>query len=657
MLETDFAKKAELIQELSVSFDTFEMEPQVRSDFLSVTEELIAKGPRRPEGFRWRQPGGRYKVYRPTRLNLHFDHVREQLFFASWNHEILVAEILAIHLLRRACGVTDGLICKKSFAQILSVIKDELRHAQFYFGLLSERTLDSEAASRFFWRCSLPLLDKTASLFSTIALTFEQANLDFSLFLAQEFLSLGESEIARGFEEIYQDEIRHLKMGARHYKASAQVSASESFFESYLRDLPKSLNPSLAVGPLFDFDGRKRAQFLDQDVEGFRRFAKHRHNGEIQRVLIYNPFDELKGQTPSKAKLAMQTALETILCSVSRPRDAVKVSKAFSPEFLNRMFLYGLPVPDGIEDLSTCTDKEKVYWCNPSWPRTVFSKVECTRWIEDSDQREFLFVGDAKAVCDWLSGRMVDGKRFVVRSEFGFSGIGNRFVSGLSNLEGLDRDLKGRFVVEPMYNRILDFSVHFDITHDQKIKFKGVSRFEVDKKGQYKRAYLGDFYKGLDLVTRRFLASDEFKAQQDQIVKQVASELLIPAGVQGPVGIDGFLYRVETEEQEPEKPLIKARFPLEINPRFTFGRVALELQKRLGSGLKGRLEILNCKWSESFLREVESADHPLFPRVKKEKPGHFGPGVYVLTDHHNWTASHAIVLAVGEQAILQLLSV
>lgn len=135
---------------------------------------------------------------------------------------------------------------------------------------------------------------------------------------------------------------------------------------------------------------------------------------------------------------------------------------------------------------------------------------------------------------------------------------------------------QGEVFVEPLLLKVFDLGYLYEITPD-KVKWLGPSLFFTDEKGQYKGNYLNGLPSDI---------SDElslFIKEALEIIPPIHINLLNQAEIrklyQGPIGIDTLIYRnIEGE--------LKINPCLEINWRFTMGRVALNLEQYLHKGAK-----------------------------------------------------------------------
>ena len=129
-------------------------------------------------------------------------------------------------------------------------------------------------------------------------------------------------------------------------------------------------------------------------------------------------------------------------------------------------------------------------------------------------------------------------------------------------------------VVEPWYHRVLDLSVQVEVTKTT-VRTIGVTRFWTSGSGAYRGAIIGPWMSGLaDDVARaahggvRGGAVNKCLKRVGEFVGQQAQSY----GYTGPVGIDAMLVRNKINEYR----LVPI---LEVNPRFTMGRLSLGITK------------------------------------------------------------------------------
>lgn len=173
--------------------------------------------------------------------------------------------------------------------------------------------------------------------------------------------------------------------------------------------------------------------------------------------------------------------------------------------------------------------------------------------------------------------RLLSQGSFILKDPFGVSGKGALVVRAQAELDRVLAHLKkqadaGRFIeflVQPLYDRVTDFSCHFEVTR------AGLRRYGVQVMDN----------DGLAFSSVRPAPADLEECLerlgQWRVMEQVA-QALAAEGYHGPVCVDAMLLRDGTLV-----PL------LEINARKSMGLINLRLQERVGNGLHSHLGLLN----------------------------------------------------------------
>lgn len=185
---------------------------------------------------------GRLKTKEGKVLALHF--------FA--NHELLAIEMMAQSILL----FPD--IPKGELKKIVATIKDEQKHFKMYVEKLNlwGANFGDYPVNSFFWN-QMKTVTTFEDFYAVIALTFEQANLDFALYYRDLFLELGEDELGELFQVICDDEISHVARGQKYLRK--QISSDEELWDYYCKLLPKPMTPNRAKGIVFNEDARVKA--------------------------------------------------------------------------------------------------------------------------------------------------------------------------------------------------------------------------------------------------------------------------------------------------------------------------------------------------------------------------------------------------------------
>lgn len=188
-------------------------------------------------------------------------------FFA--NHELLAIEMMAAAILKlEAKDSKENQLIQKG---LLKTIADEQKHLKLYIARMREFKVDfgDYPLNDFFWR-QMGEIDNYSQFFSVMALTFEQANLDFALFYADVFKGVEDEKSAKIMNIVLEDEISHVAFGRTW---SNIWRKDQSLWDYYVTHLPGNLTPARAKGIVLNNDARVRAgldsDFINQ-IENYR---------------------------------------------------------------------------------------------------------------------------------------------------------------------------------------------------------------------------------------------------------------------------------------------------------------------------------------------------------------------------------------------------
>ncbi len=149
---------------------------------------------------------------------------------------------------------------------------------------------------------------------------------------------------------------------------------------------------------------------------------------------------------------------------------------------------------------------------------------------------------------------------------------------------------KHQLVVEPWLERELDFSIQLEMSA-QGLKLCGFTGLLNDAKGQFQGNFAESHHH--KRIPARVIAlfpgaadtSGRLLRFYEEIFARLEAELRAVNFV-GPVGIDAFIYR-DASGVTRLKPVV------EINPRYTMGRVLVELMKQTSQGSCGTFRLIN----------------------------------------------------------------
>lgn len=241
LLRPDYADK---LSSISLSAPMGEWVPfslpdfPARSSRLAFSEEQV-KFPKR----------GSFEVPRNRAIAIHS--------FA--NHELLAIEMMAAALLVYPHHDESSVRMKRG---IVAAIRDEQKHLALYVQRLKSFGVEfgDFPLNSFFWR-QMPKLETPASFFALMALTFESANLDFSILYEQVFRAAGDAETADILRIVYEDELTHVALGAHWLEL---WRGDQGLWEYYRSVLPLPITPARAKGANYLPEARLAAG-LDPD--------------------------------------------------------------------------------------------------------------------------------------------------------------------------------------------------------------------------------------------------------------------------------------------------------------------------------------------------------------------------------------------------------
>jgi hypothetical protein len=150
---------------------------------------------------------------------------------------------------------------------------------------------------------------------------------------------------------------------------------------------------------------------------------------------------------------------------------------------------------------------------------------------------------------------------------------------------------KGRqVVIEPWLDRVLDFSVQLEMG-PRNLKLRGYTGLINDPKGQFQANWAAANYdRRIPVnVAALFGEAADISGRLQRLFGDILSLLeaeLQRVGFVGPVGIDAFVYRTPQGDCRL-KPVV------EVNPRYTMGRLTLELMKRTCPGSCGLFRLVS----------------------------------------------------------------
>lgn len=577
----------------------------------------------------------------PGRERLDNEHERGRLLHFFANHELLATELMALVLLR----FPDA---PAAFRRgVLQTLKDEQMHTKLYLQRMKSCGVQfgDLPVSGYFWR-SVSGMENPVDYVAGLCLTFEQANLDFCRQFAGEFRKVGDDATGRLLDKVYRDEIGHVAYGLKWFRR--WKNPGEGDWEAFCRQLKFPLSPQRAKGPSFNVQGRRDAGIDPEFVAELDVYSQSK--GRTPAVFVFNPFAELfiaggKTFTPGRLQREMAHDLSGLAQFLCRQDDVVLVPRRPSTVFLAGIKQAGFALPEFVEipggsiDPSGTLARRKLGRLRPwAWSPDSVELLNCLfRNLPDDQPRHedvfnpgiaqlFSKTWSTDFLRGFLAGRggepwlcpakvvgtVVDSfsralnvieefrargfHRLVVKEALGLAG-GNAlrlWEDGLSDRQRrwLERAVAGgrQLVIEPWLERVCDFSMQCEM-ETRGLRLCGFTGLENDTRGQFianraapnfaKRIpadVAAAFDKPADVVRRLHRVFDD--------IRESLGGELSRFGYFGPVGVDAFAYR-------DEEGMVRLKPVVEINPRFTMGRVTVELMKHVTPGSTGVFRVLN----------------------------------------------------------------
>ncbi|MBK1828350.1 DUF455 family protein [Haloferula rosea] len=563
---------------------------------------VTPEGPGRPRELRLDPDGVRAEFPGVARIEDEGERGRLLHFFA--NHELLATELMALVLLKFPDAPAEFR------AGVLKTLKEEQMHTKLYMRRMEACGVEfgELPVNGFFWNLVAPM-NTPLDYVTRLSLTFEQANLDYARGYSRVFSNAGDPETAGILDRIYHDEINHVHYGLTWFRKWRE---GRSDWKSFCSLMQEPLSAARAKGA-FEFNeaGRREAGLDEEFIRELRVFS--RSKGRTPDVYWFNPEaeDELAGNRASAPLVQASHDLEMVMVALAKADDVVMLNKVPSLEHRERLQEFGVVLPELVE----WSDQEKVAARKLQGVRPwAASPGACARAQEFGVRQspvgadkfsklkhaellgKVLRASDWEVLCDEGDvGRPVgsvedveairrSGKAacWVVKAPVSTAGRDRMLLSSEGDLSGADeRRLAGMFrrsavlLMEPWLDRVLDFSIQYEMTDDG-LRNRGMVVLENCKRGQFRSAMaVRRPFDSLGPKDRRALHEGGDGRGRWGVWLE---ELLEPAlgtwlgDYRGPLGVDAFLYR-------DEKGGIRLKPVVEVNPRYTMGRVAVEFAR------------------------------------------------------------------------------
>lgn len=681
------------------------LSPETMTDFMPRSIPHVPAYPHRPDALRLQGDGPRHKVPFPGLHQLESAKTRGHVLHFFANHELLALELMALMLLRFPeapaafrKGIYHTMVEEQGH---LRMYKERMELAGVEFGEIP--------VNAFFWRV-LKDMQSPLDFVTGMSMTFEQANLDYAGYYARAFRRIGDIETADVLDIVYEEEIGHVHHGVVWF--DRWRPPDEPRFRAFEVLLPEGLSPIRAKGHDFDIEARQKAGL---DADFIHRLQLYRASkGRPPHVLWFNPSVEYEsrfgaeGQLPRVFERTTQD-LELLMGQLAAEEDILLVEHAVSDETRAYLDRIGLPLPaihrytssDAIEEVvdarhvgrlvpwgvsdrahqrmkglaDRLTDQARAafeqwgkgirIWSKAELHDVRVEGIQTVRAHSDPRVAERIaspddmghVLQDVAAVEALLAQR--DVSAWIFKAPRGASGRAaiRVFTHSLSENQRrwLERVLRvdGAVVAEPWRTRVLDLSWQMDIGEDQTTHY-GSQRFLTDARGQYLGAVLHRAIDGLSTDVVRWIHDDGRNARWMRTTHQRTADhvanYLHAQGYRGPVGLDAMVYR--------EHGALYFQPVVEVNTRWTMGRVAFEIEKRISRRRSAAMLIVPIDSIEQAHQSIARArawatsNHPVV-HVGSGAARTIDGGIVWLTDSARAVAHVPIVLVAESWKDLQ----
>jgi hypothetical protein len=479
-----------------------------------------------------------------------------------------------------------------------------------------------------------------------LSLTFEQANLDFARYFANGFAAIGDDASARLLERIYRDEIGHVAYGLKWFRRWKEPG--EMDWEAFCRRLKFPLSPQRAKGLILNIEGRRAAGLAPEFIDALNVYSQSK--GRTPTVFVFNPFAEgyiARGKSfmPVKHQALLASDLANLPQFLCRQDDVVLVERRPSVQFLSSLKQAGFALPEFVEMASMqsalserklgglrpwawgpdsvelfaplfsqvrseplkpddCFNERVAQLYSKGWSagflRKVLSQAGSKPWLCTHEETGTVAESLAEAMDAIEAIRRRGHHKIAVKQALGLAGQNAIRLWEPALLENQRRWLEcalengQKVVVEPWLERQMDFSVQLEMT-GEKLRLLGFTGLVNDKKGQFQGNWAGPGYgRRMPTISSMFGGTLAFPREFQEFYTVVFSLLereLSAAGFRGPISIDAFVYQ-NADGRSRLKPIV------EINPRYTMGRLTLELMRRTTPGSHGLFRLVNRKQAQ-----------------------------------------------------------
>lgn len=574
----------------------------------------------------------------PSLHRLHEPVVRGEVLHFFANHELLAMELMALVLLRFPEAPSAF---RLGLAQ---TIQEEQNHLRLYIERMKELgvSLGDLPVSDYFWK-SMSGITSPMEFVVQMSLTFEQANLDFSLFFKNAIEKVGDLKTAAILERVYREEIGHVKHGLSWFNRWRNHPEKETDWDAYLRHLPSPMTPRRAKGFEFFADGRREAGLSETFIQNLRIYSGSKGRPPI--LWSYNPHCDSEiargrpGFTPTQGSQKLTLDLECTPAFLSLNTDLVLVKECPRSEWIESLQQAGFETPEfgkadsdlihvvrapkigGMQPWGWSPDTLDAFrplrsrlvsvdggnasWCaqlleSESFAQTGIGKLFSKAWsvaflaswlknhpeipaFAGNEEEIGMTLRTSEAILKRTTEILSEGRPAALKAPYGTSGMQLKTIRSHDELEGPTQGWI-RNILASQGELIVEpwLNKICDLSIQLTVEDERIRIHGIRRFITGNRnEYRGTFLGG------RFPG---FETEHLRFLHSVLDPwhgfiqdlglCLQKEGYRGPAGVDALLWK-DVDGNLRLKPLV------ELNPRWTMGQVALRLETHLAPGVQG----------------------------------------------------------------------
>lgn len=208
------------------------------------------------------------KIKFPSKKSLEQEESRAIALHFFLNHELLAIEMMSWALINFE---NDPKLTNKIKKSLLATISEEQTHLKLYRNRMKDWGVEfgDYPVNSFFWD-QIQNIKNFSQFIILMSLTFEQANLDFSMYYKNLFQSFDDFETSKIMNKVLEDEITHVSRGVGYLE---NWTSKKDLWKYYIENLPQNITPSRSIGIHFNEESRIKSGLSQDFIENLKNFT------------------------------------------------------------------------------------------------------------------------------------------------------------------------------------------------------------------------------------------------------------------------------------------------------------------------------------------------------------------------------------------------